>query len=410
MKRTAVWLCGALALLLPAAFTQAKKEAGRLKKVEKSESGLHPVRKKADLRKARRLVQALGSRDEEVREEAEEKLEEMGTSVLPYLKGRLKREKSPEVRWRLKKVIRAIQGEGPRTIAKVRPRAVTPGETEDFLEQMQERLREMMEEMEKDFAPFFGKSKSGLPRLRIPKILPGGKGKVFSRNESVRIQVGPEGVQLEIRRKGSNGKEEVKRYKAKSVEEFKKLYPDIARKYNIGGNGFSFRFGTPPTNLDFSRRLREILKEFGLQPGPATPGPRPLTPVPPAPPRFRWWGGPGLTPVRPLPGPAPSGEKLGVYVGPVPGPLADYLGLPPGYGLLVQEVLPGSLGSKAGIQPKDIILTVNGVRITGVEDVQRGLSKVPAGGEVKISVIRRGKKVVLTATKGGVKPLKKVKV
>ncbi len=410
MERTAVWICGALALLLPPAFTQGKNEGGRLQKVEKAESGLRPVRK-ADLRKAKRLVQALRSEDEETRERAEEGLEEMGTSVLPYLKGRLKREKSPEVRWRLKKVIRAIQGEGPRTITKVEPRAVTPGETEDFFEEMQKRLRNMMEEMEKEFSPFIGKSRTGIPRLRIPKIVPGGKGKVFSSNESVRIQVGPGGVQLEIRRKGPDGKEEVKRYKAKSVEEFKKLYPDIAKKYNIGGNGFSFRFGPPPT-LDFSRRLREILKEFGLNPAPVTPGPGAIPPVPPAPPRWRWWGGPrpGLTPVTPLPQPAPSGEKLGVYVGPVPDPLAQYLGLPPGYGLLVQEVLPGSLAERAGIQPKDIILTVNGVRITGVEDVKNALSKVPAGGEVKVSVIRKGQKVDLSARKGGVKPLKKVKV
>ncbi len=400
-----------MALLLPTAFPQGKREGGRLQKVEKEGGELHRVTKKADLRKARRLVQALCSRDEEARKEAEERLEEMGRSVLPYLKGRLKREKSPEVRWRLKKVIRAIQGEGPRTITKVEPRTVTPGETEDFLEQMQERLRKMMEEMEKDFSPFFGKSKTGIPRLRIPRILPGGRGKAFSSRESVQIQVGPGGVQMEIRRKGANGKEEVKRYKAKSLEEFQKLYPDIAKKYNIGGKGLSFRFGSPP-DLDFSRRLREILKEFGLTPGPVTPGPGPFTPVPPVPPRFRWWGGPrpGLTPVRPLPGPAPSGDRLGVYVGPVPGPLADYLGLPTGFGLMVQEVLPGSLAARAGIQPKDIILVVNGVKITGVEDVKLGLSKVPAGGKVQISVIRRGKKVVLSADKGGVKPLKKVKV
>ncbi len=413
MDRKLVFLCGALVFLLPQAFTQGRKER---KDPARAEKRLHPVTRKVDIRKARSLVRALGSEDEQTREEAEERLEEMGRPVLPFLHKVLKREKSPEVRWRIKKVLRAIQGKGPRTIAKAEPPVVTPRESEDFLEEMQERLRKMMEDMEKEFGPFFGPGRSGFPKLRIPKILPRGKGKVFSRNESVRIQVGPDGVVLEIRRKGSSGKEEVKRYKAKNVEEFKKLYPDIARKYGIGGDGFTFHFGTP-RSLDFSTKLREILKEFGLAPGmgPVTPGPGGVRPLPP-PPGWRWWGtGPRrLTPVRPAPAPSPSGDKLGVYVGPVPDPLAEYLELPPGYGLIVQEVLAGSLADRAGIQAKDILLEVGGAKIRGVEDVKNALSLIPPGGEVKITVIRKGRKLTLSARKGGfqgkVKRLKKVKV
>ena len=412
MSKTTLILCGALVSLLPFAPSQERREGKGLQKVEKREGHtLKRVSRKVSVRKVKRLVRALGSEDEEVREGAMENLEGMGRPVLPLLRSMAEKEKSPEVRWRLKKVIRAIQGKGPRVIPKEEPPVVSPKETEDFLEEMQERLRNMMEEMEKEFTPFFGPGQSGIPKLRIPRIVPGGKTKVFSRNESVQIRIGPDGVVMEVRRKGADGKEEVKRYKAKSVEEFKKLYPDIAGKYNIGGNGFSFHFGTPPT-MDFSRRLQKILERFGLTPG----GPRPFTQAPPSTPGWRWWvPGPGRArPVKPLPAPVPSGDRLGVYVEDVPEPLARYLSLPPGFGLLVREVLPGSLAERAGIQPKDIVIEVQGRKITRAEDVRDALAEVPAGGRVKITVIRKGRKTVLQAVKGGsrikVKKLKKVKV
>ena len=105
---------------------------------------------------------------------------------------------------------------------------------------------------------------------------------------------------------------------------------------------------------------------------------------------------------------------MGVYVEDVPEPLARYLSLPPGFGLLVREVLPGSLAERAGIQPKDIVIEVQGRKITRAEDVRDALAEVPAGGRVKITVIRKGRKTVLQAVKGGsrikVKKLKKVKV
>ncbi len=418
MKTYPVWFLGVLLAVPLSAAAQgaggAGKVDGRTGKVEKAGGKLRKLRKKVNAGKVRRLVEALGSEDEKVREEAEERLEEMGKAVLPFLESLAEEENSPEVRWRIKKVVRAIRGRGPRIIPKGDVRPVTPEETEDFLEEMQQRLRKMMEEMEKDFGPFFGPGPSGIPRLRIPRIVTGKVGKVLSSGETVRLQIGPKGVELEIRRKTPGGKEEVKRYKAKDVEEFKKLYPEIARKYHIGGNGLSFRIGTPGVT-DFSRRLEEILKEFGLAPGPGKGSP--LTPPPPSPRGWGWWNWPGrglrpVSPVKPLP--APSGEKLGVYVGPVPEALGDYLGLPPGYGLMVQDVLGGSLADRAGIEPKDILLEVNGVRIRDVEDVKNGLSLSGPGAKVKITVIRKGRKVVLEAVKGrsstGVKTLKKVKV
>jgi serine protease Do len=72
-------------------------------------------------------------------------------------------------------------------------------------------------------------------------------------------------------------------------------------------------------------------------------------------------------------------------------------------GALVERVEPDSAAEKAGIKQGDVITSFDGERVRSVRHLQRLVSDTPPDRPVKMTVVRDGRKVELTATpaKGG---------
>lgn len=372
------WMLAGGALFLVPALGAAQaggEPAAPLKKVEQKEQ--RPEAAIVQEQEVRALVKALSSENAEERERAEARLQGLGPGALPHL-GKILGETTDPVLWdRIHRALVRISGvqEEPGPAPRPRPGARAP-------------VEEMLEEMEARLKRIFGELEGRLDRM------PGGgpQGLERSQQSTVQMQIGPEGVEVKITKRDESGKEDVQHYKAKDIEEFKRLYPEVARAHGIGEGGATFRIGPRVWGGEGEEDLEGLFERmrrlFGRRSNPAE---RPWTP------RL-----PGL---RPLPGledlaPVPSaGERLGVVVRELSPDLGEYLGLEPGRGLLVDQVMDGSLAAQAGLRPRDILLAVAGAEVAGVASIQQALRTVPGGEAVEIVVLRGGEKVRLKALK-----------
>lgn len=95
-------------------------------------------------------------------------------------------------------------------------------------------------------------------------------------------------------------------------------------------------------------------------------------------------------PTSPLP------PRLGIKISKPDEALLAQLGRSPEEGgVLVIEVLPGSLAQQAGIKQYDLIVEINGKKIKGPEHLQRIIQQLTTG-ELQIKLIRQGKETDLT--------------
>jgi serine protease Do len=78
-------------------------------------------------------------------------------------------------------------------------------------------------------------------------------------------------------------------------------------------------------------------------------------------------------------------------------PLARRLKVPDGRGLLVRSVMAGSPIARAGLVPGDVILDVQGERVTDDDQWRTVLSRIRVGDEVRLSAWRDGAVARLTA-------------
>src|SRR5581483_1740992 len=62
-------------------------------------------------------------------------------------------------------------------------------------------------------------------------------------------------------------------------------------------------------------------------------------------------------------------------------------------GFLVTSVVAGSPAARAGIRPEDLILTIDGVAVTAIGELQRLLSAERIGKPVRIALVRNGQAV-----------------
>jgi len=60
-------------------------------------------------------------------------------------------------------------------------------------------------------------------------------------------------------------------------------------------------------------------------------------------------------------------------------------------GAFVRQVVPGGPADKAGIQPGDVVLSINGKAVDGAVDLRRTLGALKPGSSVSLQVSRRGK-------------------
>jgi serine protease Do len=90
-------------------------------------------------------------------------------------------------------------------------------------------------------------------------------------------------------------------------------------------------------------------------------------------------------------GEAPAPHRLGVAIAPprVARRLRSAVGLPERDGLLVRAVEEGSPGDEAGLEAGDLIVTIGGQPVDGVESLYNALDSVAAGGgELELGVVR----------------------
>jgi len=86
-----------------------------------------------------------------------------------------------------------------------------------------------------------------------------------------------------------------------------------------------------------------------------------------------------------------AGEAFGMTVQEITPEIAKHLGLPVKKGVIVVDVQEGSVADEVGIQPQDIILQVNRVKIDGMKDYSREIAKAASGKNGILLLVRRGK-------------------
>jgi serine protease Do len=84
---------------------------------------------------------------------------------------------------------------------------------------------------------------------------------------------------------------------------------------------------------------------------------------------------------------------LGVHLQPITSDIARTMGLPDTRGALVPEVTPGSPAAKAGVQPMDVIRSVDGRDIARSSDLPPIIGTMAPGTRVELGVLRDGKPV-----------------
>ena len=82
---------------------------------------------------------------------------------------------------------------------------------------------------------------------------------------------------------------------------------------------------------------------------------------------------------------------IGVAIQEINGDMADYYGLKSGKGVLVADVFEGDPAAEAGIEPKDIILSVNGKKIETGRQLTGTIADIHVGDKAEIRVLRDGR-------------------
>lgn len=87
----------------------------------------------------------------------------------------------------------------------------------------------------------------------------------------------------------------------------------------------------------------------------------------------------------------PDGAYLGVRVEPISRSLGDYFGVKEGEGVLIVEVIKNSPAEKAGLEPGDVILEVDGRKVSNPESLVRMIKKSKPGESVEIKYKRKNR-------------------
>jgi serine protease Do len=99
-------------------------------------------------------------------------------------------------------------------------------------------------------------------------------------------------------------------------------------------------------------------------------------------------------------GERPHRGYLGVTVQNLDESATGALGLAKGRGEIVQSVTPGGPAARAGLQPGDVVITINNRPVGPDESLSLIVASLPANARVPIEIIRNGERRVLTAVVG----------
>lgn len=123
-------------------------------------------------------------------------------------------------------------------------------------------------------------------------------------------------------------------------------------------------------------------------PVPAVAPNPPAPPAPPGPPRER-----EREPKVPV-------TFLGVDTSGVPGVLCDQLGLPKGFGLVVDYVVPDGPAAAAGVQQNDVIKMLNDQILTDPDQLAKLVRSYAEGTSVTLTLLRKGQEQKVTVRLG----------
>lgn len=295
---------------------------------------------KVDVEQIKRLIRDLDADDIAVRDKATDELKKIGKPALVYLEESAKSD-SPEVAWRSKIIINAIK----------------------------------KAEQQKQPEPEGSTSRKIGPNITINGAMPSGfKSSVMIRDASGKIT-------LTVTEYDKDGKENIKTYEAKSPEEFKQKYPEIAKEYGIGekppttinipdfefddifndlGKSWGRQWGDMQKEID---RLRDMFSQQGRQP-PQAPKPESEDILPPQ-------------------SSVLSDTDLGISIIEVDDKL------------LVNNVEPNGLGAQIGLKKSDTIVSVNGIAVGNLWQCRRQINDALKKNKVNVTVIRKNQKEIL---------------
>jgi serine protease Do len=89
---------------------------------------------------------------------------------------------------------------------------------------------------------------------------------------------------------------------------------------------------------------------------------------------------------------------LGVLPDDVTSDLAKAMGLKDTRGAVISEVTEGSPAEKAGLKAYDVVTAVNGQSVESAPDFRNKIARSKPGSEVRLTVLRKGEEMTLTAT------------
>jgi len=207
------------------------------------------------------------------------------------------------------------------------------------------------------------------------------------RNETVRafsLKVNGDGrVEMTVKEKGED-----KTYKADSMDEFTRRYPDLARQTGIGRGALrAWKFQDPG---EFSKKFEEWRKQFGdFGLWKQDPELEKLLEHPEE--LFREHPLPQAERQAAVP-PAATGPRLGVRLAPLSQVLADQLGTGAMGGLLIADVEAGSLAEKSGLRKNDVLLKVDGKDASGMESLRTAIQEALKKKAFDLEILRQGKR------------------
>jgi hypothetical protein len=304
----------------------------------------------ADDKKVGDLIRDLGADEYSVRERAETELRKMGDAAIPPLREALE-DKDPERALRAHRVLESLEKKGQRSDQERRSRSRAWMAYRDF-----------------------------------------GRGITFETH--------PDGkVELTVREPGADGaKKETRTYRADSLEDFKRKYPDLASKYDVDNlapkEKWAFFDDSKDSWETWKKRWgsdwfwdKDVPGKFALPWFPFGSGaldawlPDPLK-------RFE-----ELRKIEPDVSPkgSPAKPQLGIVVERVSTALSEQLGLDADEGLVITEVKASSAAERAGLRKHDILLKVNGKALTGPDELRRDVEAGLKTG-MELDILRRGKR------------------
>jgi hypothetical protein len=361
------WTHGPAMPASSASFQEPAPQLGEKKPSEKP-----AAEKSASANELAPLIEQLGSPDDGVRSRAREALAARGEEARAALELAARDSKDPEVRWNARKLLRRLE-EAP----------ATPPPSSRLERQGADDAQKLREVEGQEPGP-----------------LPGVPG--AGRSSSKAVQIGPDGRVKVTVTEEIDGQRQTKTYEAESMEELRRKHPDLLGGIHIG------RGEELPGLAEIQKQIERLHEEIG---GHRLEGLDELREqlereLPDAFQRLPRLQEEALRPLRermkPLESfrdlprvdelaPAkelPPHERLGVKVEPLHPEVARFLEVPEDTGLLVGEVIDGSLAQRLGLRAKDVIVSIQGDPVRTPESIRSALARTPLDAKVRVEVLR----------------------